>query len=200
MKSNSFPTFIMFGFLLLFVSCAEISQQPKPRMFPKIIFPEYQYIGFKTSYCPFLFTYPDYWIYQKDTSFFGEKTLHECWFNFEIKSFNGTIHCTYSPIIEKEDLTKYLKDAFKMAREHQIKANYIDEIPISKSSGVSGMLYNIEGPAASPFQFYLTDSFQHFIRGSLYFNAKTRPDSLMPISEFVKRDLMVMLNSFEWLK
>lgn len=183
---------------LLFFACNNIEYSPKPRMYPKIIFPEYKFVNFSQSYCPIDFQMPDYWQFVKDTSYFGEKPEHECWFNLEMKALNGTIHCSYSEIDNKEELNKFLKDAFKMAREHQIKANYIDEIPIRKPNGVSGMLYNIEGPTASPFQFYLTDSVTHFFRGSLYFKATPRPDSLMPISEFVKRDLILMLNSFEW--
>jgi gliding motility-associated lipoprotein GldD len=188
---------ILFYILFCF-SCKEVSYTPKPRMFPKISFPEYSLTEFSTSYCPFSFQFPDYWIYQKDSSFFGEKPEHECWFNLDIGAFNGSIHCSYSAIQSKSDLTRRLKDAFKMAREHQVKANYIDEIPISKKNTVFGMLYNIEGPAASPFQFYLTDSSRHFLRGSLYFNSKVRPDSIMPIAEFVKNDILKMLYSFEW--
>jgi gliding motility-associated lipoprotein GldD len=167
-------------------------------MYPKINFPEYSFKEFREPYCPFTFKFPDYWIFVKDTSFFGEKPLNECWFNFEMKDFNGTVHCSYFDIHSKPELDKYLKDAFKLAREHQIKANYIDEIPIIKPNKVSGMLYNIEGPSASPFQFYLTDSINHFFRGSLYFNAQAKPDSIGPISEFVKKDLVILLNSFEW--
>ncbi len=183
---------------LLTLSCNTPEHNPKPRMYPKINFPEYKYQNFSTTYCPFTFQFPDYWEIIKDTSFFGEKPVHECWFNMEMKTLYGTIHCSYYNITTKKELRKYLKDAYKMAREHQIKANYIDEIPIVKPNHISGMLYNIEGPTASPFQFYLTDSLHHFFRGSLYFNAQTRPDSLKPITEFVKSDIMVMLNSFEW--
>ncbi len=189
--------FVLISFVLA-ISCKETSYNPKPRQFPRILFPEYTYIDFKSEYCPLYFKYPDYWTYQKDSSFFGDKPTHECWFNLELKSLNGIIHCSYSAIENKQDLEKRLKDAFRLAREHQIKANYIDEIPISKNKQVFGMLYNIEGPAASPFQFYLTDSVKHFLRGSLYFNSKVRPDSIMPISEFVKKDILSMLYSFEW--
>jgi gliding motility-associated lipoprotein GldD len=184
--------------IIHWLSCSGNEYNPKPRMYPRIIYPEYKYQDFNTTFCPFTFQYPDYWSVEKDTSFFGEKPQHECWFNLQMETFNGTIHCSYYDITNKEDLTKYLKDAYRMAREHQIKANYIDEIPIQKPGKVSGILYNIEGPSASPFQFYLTDSLKHFFRASLYFNTQTRPDSLMPITEFVKKDIMTMLNSFEW--
>ena len=200
MKYISLYTYFIFCFIstLFTESCNNIEYNPKPRMYPKVIYPQYKYKDFSQTYCPFGFQFPDYWDFVKDTSFLGGKPLHECWFNLDMKIFNGTIHCSYFDIVTKEELNKYLKDADKMAREHQIKANYIDEITIQKPRNVSGMLYNIEGPSASPFQFYLTDSLIHFFRGSLYFNTTPRPDSLLPITEFVKHDLMAMLNSFEW--
>ena len=93
---------------------------------------------------------------------------------------------------------KYIDDAYKLMKEHQHKADFIDELPIHKPNHVSGMLFNIEGAAASPFQFYLTDSIHHFLRGSLYFNAQTKPDSMAPIFQFVKKDIIELINTFEW--
>lgn len=179
-------------------ACKESVYTPKPRMYPKIAFPEYTLLKYETASCPFTFQYASYVKPIKDTSFFGEKPMNDCWLNLQLDVFNGTIHCSYLPISKTEDLTKFIKDSYKLAREHQIKANFIDEIPIHKSKHVNGMLYNLEGPTASTFQFYLTDSTKHFLRASLYFNAQTRPDSLLPIVEFVKKDLMTIINTFEW--
>lgn len=85
-----------------------------------------------------------------------------------------------------------------MVKEHHIKADYIEELPYSKENRVFGMIFNLEGAAASSFQFYLTDSSQHFIRGSLYFNTQIRPDSLAPFYEFIKLDIIHLVNTFEW--
>ena len=57
---------------------------------------------------------------------------------------------------------------------------------------------NIEGDVATPFQFYLTDSTTHFLRGSLYVKSKINQDSLAPVYEFLKRDAMHMINTFQW--
>ncbi|MEL7020921.1 MAG: hypothetical protein AAGK47_04895 [Bacteroidota bacterium] len=45
---------------------------------------------------------------------------------------------------------------------------------------------------------HLTDSTQHFLRGSLYFNAQARPDSLAPAYDFMKKEVLKMIDSFEW--
>jgi hypothetical protein len=47
-------------------------------------------------------------------------------------------------------------------------------------------------------QFFLTDTTRHFFRGALYFNTQARPDSLAPVTAFLKEDIAVMINSFEW--
>lgn len=64
--------------------------------------------------------------------------------------------------------------------------------------GLSGFAFEMKGPAASPFQFFLSDSTNHFFRGALYFNTQARPDSLAPVYEFVREDLMKMIETFEW--
>jgi gliding motility-associated lipoprotein GldD len=91
-----------------------------------------------------------------------------------------------------------MSDAFQLASEHNVKAESIDEYPLQKPNGVSGFVFDIDGPTASPFQFFLTDSTNHFMRGSMYIKAHSNPDSLRPIVEFMKIDALEMLNSFEW--
>ena len=46
-------------------------------------------------------------------------------------------------------------------------------------------------------QFFLTDSVDHFIRGSLYFDVEIN-DSIMPINNFLKEDIRFMIETFEW--
>ena len=66
--------------------------------------------------------------------------------------------------------------------------------------GVGGFAFDIQGPAACPFQFYMTDSTRHFLRGALYFNAKMQPDSLAPMIQFMKQDMTKMMETIEWKK
>jgi gliding motility-associated lipoprotein GldD len=135
---------------------------------------------------------------EKDSTFFNDKIENDCWFNLVFPGFNGSLYCSYFPIQNPKELEKHIKDAYKLVREHHVKADFIDEFPILKSNKIFGMIYSIEGPSASPFQFYLTDSAQHFLRGSLYFNSRTNPDSLAPILNFVRIDLSHLINTFEW--
>ena len=60
------------------------------------------------------------------------------------------------------------------------------------------MLYDIGGDAASPSQFFVTDSSTNFLRGALYFNAEPNADSIAPSIAFVKEDIEHMLKSLKW--
>ncbi|HUN15364.1 MAG TPA: hypothetical protein PK622_01060 [Saprospiraceae bacterium] len=191
-------TIIIFLFSLFLLSCKESAPLPKPRSYPKVDYPEKAYKLFSQSSCPMQCEIPVYSIVENDSTFFDGRPRSDCWFNIKFPDFNGLIFCSYIPITHRDSLTKCIRDAYKLAQQHQQKANYVDEIPIRKPNHVSGIVFNLEGASASPFQFYLTDSSKHFLRGSLYFNTKTRPDSIAPIAEFIKQDIIHMMNTFEW--
>jgi gliding motility-associated lipoprotein GldD len=63
---------------------------------------------------------------------------------------------------------------------------------------VYGILYDIKGDAASNTQFFLTDSTHNFIRGALYFEVHPNKDSLAPVLEFINKDLVHLIETFEW--
>jgi len=194
-----FFVFIAFVLITGLSSCGESGDStPKPRGFPRVDFPAKKYTDFNEGYCHFTFQKPDYVLIEKDTSFFGEKPANECWFDIYYPQYDSRIYFTYYPINKNNELDKLISDAFRLAREHTIKANYIEEIPFYRSKAVNGMIFDYDGPAATPFQFYITDSTSNFLKASLYFNTKNRPDSLKPIVEFIKKDCMTMIESFKW--
>jgi len=185
--------------LLMFISCQEESNRiPKPRMFPKVEYPVKEYQKFEQSYCNFTFDFPVYASIEKEESFFEEKPLNPCWFDIVIPSLNGRIHCSYFDIKNDQSFDKLVSDAFKLTGQHNIKANYRDEMLIEKPNNVSGVIFDVDGPVASPTQFYLTDSTNHFLRGALYFNNKVDPDSMAPVHDFIKRDIAKMIETFSW--
>ena len=60
------------------------------------------------------------------------------------------------------------------------------------------MIYDIGGNAASSIQFYATDSTKHFIRGALYFNVAPQPDSLAPVIQYLRKDIVRLLTTLKW--
>ncbi len=179
-------------------SCTSELPDPKPRGYPKVEYPDRTYQQFDTGFCAFAFEYPAYATVEQDTAFFEEVPANPCWFDLYFQDFEGRIHFSYYPIDSEANWETLRDDAFEMADVHQKRANSIDEIRISKPGGVGGLAFDIKGPAASPYQFFLTDSSKHFLRAALYFNTQARPDSLAPIVEFVKEDISHLIETFEW--
>jgi gliding motility-associated lipoprotein GldD len=109
------------------------------------------------------------------------------------------IHITYKPVNKSEKLLKeYFDDAYKLTSKHQIKAYAINEVITVTPSGKTAIIAELEGDVPSQFQFTLTDSTKNFVRGALYFNTKVANDSLAPAIEYMKKDIMHLINTFEW--
>lgn len=193
---------ILFYFLIcsfFIVSCKEEEAPlPKPRMYPKVTFPEYDYNQFDESYCDLTFEYPDYGKIIQDRKFFEEESEDPCWFNIQFEDFKGTFYASYISIDDRQHFDKLVQDAYTMANEHNRKANYRREELIQNQHGVSGLYFDIGGDVATNMQFLLTDTTNHFFRGSLYFNAKVNRDSIDPIFTFIKNDIDHLINTFQW--
>jgi hypothetical protein len=75
-------TAFYFGLLLFFLgSCKNSVYNPKPRTYPKIVFPEKSYTRVSSGTCPFSFEAPLYSKLEKDSTFFNDKIENDCWFN-----------------------------------------------------------------------------------------------------------------------
>ena len=192
---------------LLLSACFVLSCQhtergvtPRPRTYPRVDYPARAYQSFTETSCDFAFEYPRYAQVLRDST--GLTRLEEqssCWFDLYFPDFNGRLHCSYFTIGTHKSFEALKQDAFEMADYHNKRANYIEELKINRQDAeVEGFIFSIEGPAATPFQFYLTDNKTHFFRASLYFNTEVRPDSIAPIYEFVREDMMRLIETFEW--
>ena len=196
---NKFPhaRLLLLLLPLLFSSCNS-DYAPKPKAYPRVIFPEHQYNLFEPADCPFKFEKPVYSTVADDSTYFGYKNSEPCWYTVYISPFNGTINLTYKEIKGKESFEKLVEDAHKLSYKHTRKADYINQVKIENTHGVGGLLFDVGGDAASNVQFFLTDTTKNFIRGALYFNNEPNTDSMAPVISFVKEDLKHLLKTFEW--
>lgn len=185
--------------LSLFVACkGDNIYSPKPRLYPKVDFPDRNYIAFSEDYCQLTFQYPDYTKIVQESQFFDEDPIDPCWFDISYPPFNGSLHCSYYPISEENNFDKLVNDAFTFVDKHDIKANYREETVLENQYGNAGILFEIDGPVATPLQFFMTDSTNHFFRGSLYFKNKVNPDSMQVVHDFVKTDILQLIETFQF--
>ena len=180
-------------FLLLFsvlVSCEEEEESfiPKPRAYYRIDLPKKVYRNYD-SICPFRFEIPEYSIVESDKN--------PCWLNLVFPKFNAKLHMSYHEL--NGDLPRYLEDAYELASKHQVRASGLEEqVVLRDSAKVYGLIYNIDGNTATSMQFYLTDSTKNFFRGSLYFNCPPNIDSLKLVVNFLKSDVLNLIQTFSW--
>jgi gliding motility-associated lipoprotein GldD len=185
--------------ILIFASCNEQDYTPKPRAYFRIDLPKKgNYQTYSPADCPYQFEYPAYAKIERDSTFFDEKTEDPCWLNISFNSLGGMIHVSYKPITKDQTLFKLSEDAHKMSFKHTVRADYIEERVINNRFGAKGILYDIGGNAASNVQFFLTDSTNHYLRGALYFSAAPNADSLEPVIDFVRADMVHIIESFKW--
>jgi gliding motility-associated lipoprotein GldD len=176
--------------LLIATSCSHPT--PKPYGYFRIDLPANSYrISEKPYPCSF-----DISMLATD-SFVSYKGNGECWLNIVYPSLKGCIYCSYIPI--HNNFRTIAEDCRKFVYKHTVKAEAITEQPyMNPGNKVYGILYEIRGDAASPIQFMLTDSVHHVLRGALYFDAVPNKDSIAPVLNYVRKDIIRMMESTKW--
>lgn len=190
-KSSALVLITIILSTLLIQSCKD-DYTPKARGYYRQSFPEKKYIE-SDSTLPYLFDIPVYAVIEKKVS----ADDNSDWVNIQYQKLNATLHLSYNKI--NNNLNVYTEDSRKMVYKHSGKADAI--VPTewtNYDNKVYGILYKIKGNAASTIQFHLTDSIDHFLRGSFYFNVHPNKDSLAPAQEFIKQDIDRMIESFKW--
>lgn len=190
-----FAILVVILFIGALSSCGDDDDEvytPKPKGYPRIDFPAKTYRVYD-SLCPYTFEIPTYSFINNDK----HRGADPCWINVNFPKYNAQIHLSYKEI--HNNLDTFLMDSRDFAIKHQIKATGLDETVIIRDSArVFGLVYDISGNTASNLQFYLTDSTQHFMRGALYFNSIPNIDSLKIVVDYLRQDIVHMIQTFKW--
>lgn len=190
--------FILLVIITSFLSCVEV-YTPKPKGHFRIDLPDKEYELFDTiltnrNAMPFTFEYP---LYGK-ISVEGESRSQPGWFNIEFPEYRAKIYFTYKNI--NNDFESLMEQSYKMnVKNHITKADAINEHVINnQKNNVYGILYDLKGNTASSVQFYASDTIHHFLRGSLYFASEPDADSLAPVIEFFREDMIHIIETLKW--
>lgn len=170
----------------LFFSCGE-DALPKPEGFLSLEYPTPKYQAIVTN-CDYSF----------DKNFLGKvRYKNDCSAVVDYPLLDGSLFLTYRPV--SGNIETLLKDAQKLTYEHVKKADdIIEEKYINKEQNTYGMFYDVRGNAASQSQFYVTDSINHFITGSIYFNVIPNYDSILPAAAYLKNDIRHLMETIRW--
>jgi len=190
MKSNSLIVMVV---MLILTACGDeesYDYYPKPISGHRIVFPEKTYTNFSSD-CNYSFDIPSYSNLNLDT------VTNTCNGNLVLNQFNATLFLTYIKI--DTNLMYNIEYSRKLAYDHSIKADAIEEkVIMNPNNDTYGVQYKIVGNAASNYQFYVTDSSDHFLRGALYFNTEPNFDSIKPTLNFIMEDFDHLIKTIDW--
>lgn len=177
--------------LLVIVSCKQ-APTPKPRGYFRIDFPEKQYQVYDST-CPFSFEYPAYGRIEK----VNINIVEPCWFNISFPEFHAKIHVTYKEL--DNNLALHIEDIRTLVYKHIVKADdIVEHLVMGPEAGVYGIIYSLKGNTASSTTFFVTDSTNHFLSGSLYFSSIPNKDSLAPAIQFFQEDIVHLTKTLTW--
>lgn len=178
---------------LLMMSCSE-NYLPKPPGYNRIDLPAHDFQALDQD-LPYSFDFSSHSQVEKDSFNLEEKF----WVNLNYADFGAKVHLTYKKIDGvKVDFRTLSSDAFRLTAKHQTKAYGIEEAVLITPEGYTGVVAELEGEVPTQFQFFVTDSTDHFLRGALYFNTAMKNDSLSPVIEFIKVDMAHLMNSVKF--
>ena len=182
---------LLLTIVFLLMACKK-EYVPKPRGYFRIGFPGKSYHQIDDN-LPYQFDIPDYSKLVDDP----ERDAEPTWRNIEIPANNAEVHISYKKI--ENNLETFTEESRSLAYQHSIKADAINEqIFVNPQGKVYGTIYLIDGNAASPIQFYLTDSTKNFLRGALYIREVPNIDSIRPVIDFLRPDIIHLIETTHW--
>jgi len=186
-----FYFFLLTSISFLLFNCKK-TPIPRPYGYFRVDLPKHKYSGFDSLSLPYSF---DKSVYAGVRPRLAKGENY--WIDIFYPSLNAVIYCSYKPV--HSNLINLLEDTRKIAYKHSVRADAITEtLYLNKDKHVYGILYDLSGNTASQVQFVLTDSVRHFFRGALYFENVPNKDSIAPMSNYVREDIIHLMESFEW--
>ena len=182
---------LLFLLPLWFTACRQPAV-PKPYGYFRIAIPDTAYATYSPQGYPYAFRLSCNAEAQP-----VHKQGENYWIDIHYPTLNTTIHCSYKPI--RQNLRTLARDAQEFIFSHSTIASAIPSQEYANPEHqVYGVYYELHGNTASPIQFILTDSAEHFFRGSVYCNSIPNPDSLAPIYDYMRHDVRVLMESMKW--
>jgi gliding motility-associated lipoprotein GldD len=186
--------FLIFIIALLLCSCNDENPIPKPPTYLRTELPDHTY-RLVSNDCPYELKLAE--IYNYKPCVFEKSNF--CMQQIDLGPLNGSLFLYYIHIPAKDSLPAIINYANDKVDEHKIKADKIDfKQLIDRKKRVFGTFFELKGNVATNFQFYLTDSMANFVRGEVLLNCRPNYDSLRPSLDYLKKDLLELVNNFKW--
>ncbi|MFS4454646.1 gliding motility lipoprotein GldD [Maribacter sp. 2304DJ31-5] len=174
--------------LILFLAgCREESIIPKPKAQIRLEYPQGELATLET----------DDFMFQYNRLARAEANKDQA-FIIDYPDMKGSIFISYKKV--GDDLNELIRDAEKLSYEHASKGQIIPYPFVNPDEKVYGALFEVQGDAASQSQFFVTDSTEHFLTGSVYFYTKPNYDSILPAAAYLQNDVRRIMETLRWKK
>ena len=116
-----------------------------------------------------------------------------CPYKFEIP--------VYGQVLNEDNDSCFLDIDFpqfgELVYKHSKKATEIREHILERKNGI-GTFFELYGEVPTSAQFFFSDSTRFAMITSMYFKTATKNDSLKPVIDFMKKDLMHLIETIQW--
>ena len=195
MKEKVFKWLICLLGAVVMAACADSGETPKPQAYLRIDLPTHAYAVCDTSALPFTFE-------QSSLSEIEWKKVlpGETWFTIAYPKYKGYVFMTYKKIRGEKDMRTQIDNSYKFVEDHYAFTSGIDENRFEdRAHKLAGTTYHLKGQnVASTYQFWVTDSVSHFLRGAMYIDCTPNNDSLSPVLTYIREDIDHMIETIRW--
>lgn len=182
--------------ILLFISCGKEPPVPKPNTYLRLSVPQPKFLHYEDKSLPFTFDYPDY----GEIVPLKSDDKSSIWFNIIFERYGFEANVSYVPIKSDTSLAYMVNDCYTFLDRHKkLSSGIVERQYENKEARVYGTAFEIKGSeVVSPYQFYLTDSLQHFVRVALHCRFAPNNDSLAAVIDRIDTDLNHLISSLRW--
>ena len=181
----------LFSLLLFHFSCDETSYLPREKAFLRLEFEKPMYDTFSSDSSKLNFIFNNAYASFEIVS--DEKTV------LRYKDIKIEIILSDIQLENTSSFEESLQNFYMFLEPHRKKSNQIRVKEfISADNKRFAKVFEMRGPVASPLQFYVTDSINNFLFGSMNLIEKSDYDSIYPSVMYVKNDIFSIIESVNW--
>ena len=189
----SYKILFLFGLFLFHFSCDESNYLPREKGFLRLEFEKPTYNTFSDESSALNFIYND--AYSSFEIVSDEKIV------LRYKDIKISIVLSDVKLENISSFEESIQNFYMFLEPHRKKSNQISIKEFTSADNKRfAKVIEMRGQVASPLQFYVTDSINHFLFGSMNIMEKSDYDSIYPSVMYVKNDIFSIIESVNWGK
>ena len=189
----SYKILFLFGLFLFHFSCDKSNYLPREKGFLRLEFEKPTYNTFSDESSALNFIYND--AYSSFEIVSDEKIV------LRYKDIKISIVLSDVKLENISSFEESIQNFYMFLEPHRKKSNQISIKEFTSADNKRfAKVIEMRGQVASPLQFYVTDSINHFLFGSMNIMEKSDYDSIYPSVMYVKNDIFSIIESVNWEK